>query len=165
VDLLPASIFYILSESFCQKKNSPPVTLESRGAIGGALPGKDSVVGPGALAFTPNLSASDLGHPPVIEGLHRPCQAVFFLLYLRTKIKNANLETRKPWKRRNIMPTIMPEGASVRKAIEWISQMREGGGKTPLMSLIDQACVRFSLGPKDCDFLHRFFREQEAKKT
>ena len=63
------------------------------------------------------------------------------------------------------MTTVMPEGASVRKAIEWISQTREGGGKASLMSLIDQACIRFNLGPKDCDFLHRFFTEQEAKKT
>jgi len=63
------------------------------------------------------------------------------------------------------MPTIMPEGASLRKAIQWISQMREGEGKTSLMSLIDKACMRFNLGPKDCDFLQRFFTEQEAKKT
>ncbi len=63
------------------------------------------------------------------------------------------------------MTTIMPEGASVRKAIQWISQMREGGGQASLMSLIDQASIRFNLGPKDCDFLHRFFSEQEGKKA
>ncbi len=63
------------------------------------------------------------------------------------------------------MTTIMPEGASVRKAIQWISQAREGGSKESLMSLIDQACMRFNLGPKDGDFLQRFFREQEAKKA
>jgi hypothetical protein len=63
------------------------------------------------------------------------------------------------------MTTIMPEGASVRKALQWISQMREEGAKVSLMSLIDQACMRFNLGPKDGDFLQRFFSEQEAKKT
>ncbi len=62
------------------------------------------------------------------------------------------------------MTTIMPEGASLRKAIQWISKVREEGGKASLMSLIDQACLRFNLGPKDCDFLQRFFSEQEAKK-
>ena len=104
-----------------------PVTLQWRGAIGGAPPGKDSVVGPGArpvragsigrdtpgqaelaelppqkagsvspalsirksvphdskrtglapgpwvpLAFTPNLSSSDLGHPLLTEWLPFP---------------------------------------------------------------------------------------------
>ena len=59
------------------------------------------------------------------------------------------------------MANIMPEGTSVRKAIQWISQMREGGGNPSLMGLIDQACMRFNLSPKDCDFLHRFFTEQD----
>jgi len=63
------------------------------------------------------------------------------------------------------MTTIMPEGASLRKAIQWISQMRDGGSKASLMSLIDQASMRFNLGPKDGEFLQRFFKEQEAKKT
>jgi hypothetical protein len=62
------------------------------------------------------------------------------------------------------MTTIMPGGTAIRKAIQWISQKREEGGKTSLMSLIDQACIRFNLAPKDCDFLHRFFSEQETKK-
>lgn len=63
------------------------------------------------------------------------------------------------------MTTIMPGGTAIRKAIQWISQKREEGGKTSLMSLIDQACIRFNLAPKDCDFLHRFFKEQETSST
>ena len=63
------------------------------------------------------------------------------------------------------MTPIVPEGTAVRKAIQWVSKMREEGGKASLMSLIDQACIRFNLAPKDCDFLHRFFSEQETKKT
>ncbi len=63
------------------------------------------------------------------------------------------------------MTTIMPGGTAIRKAIQWISQKREEGGKASLMSLIDQACIRFNLAPKDCDFLHRFFKEQETSST
>jgi hypothetical protein len=63
---------------------------------------------------------------------------------------------------RLIMDAMLPEGTSVRKAIKWISQMRTDQGKANLMTLIDQACVRFNLSPKDSDFLHRFFTAAEA---
>jgi hypothetical protein len=31
--------------------------------------------------------------------------------------------------------------------------------------LIDQACIRFNLSPKDCDFIHRFFAEGDKLKS
>jgi hypothetical protein len=62
------------------------------------------------------------------------------------------------------MPTIMPEGGAVRKAVQWISKMREEGAKDSLPTLIEQASIRFNLSPKDCDFLHRFFSEQQASE-
>jgi hypothetical protein len=60
------------------------------------------------------------------------------------------------------MTTDMPEGTAVRKAVQWISKMREGGAKESLAILMEQASVRFNLSPKDGDFLNRFFREQLA---
>jgi hypothetical protein len=60
------------------------------------------------------------------------------------------------------MSTVMPEGAALRKAVQWISKMREEGGKTSLAALIEQASIRFNLSPKDGDFLNRFFREQQT---
>jgi len=62
------------------------------------------------------------------------------------------------------MPTIMPEGVALRKAVQWVSKMREEGAKTPLATLIDQASIRFNLSPKDCDFLNRFFTELQASE-
>jgi len=59
------------------------------------------------------------------------------------------------------MTTVMPEGASVRKAVQWISKMREEGTTLSLPILIEQACMRFNLSPKDGDFLQRFFEEQK----
>jgi len=41
--------------------------------------------------------------------------------------------------------------------------MREEGN-APLPNLIDQACLRFNLSPKDADFLHRFFTEGANEK-
>ncbi len=61
------------------------------------------------------------------------------------------------------MSSIMPEGAAIRKAVQWISRMREEGD-TPLPNLIDQACVRFNLSPKDSEFLSRFFTEGASAK-
>jgi len=60
------------------------------------------------------------------------------------------------------MSSLLPESLNLRKAIQWISTMkREKGEAVPLFSLIDQACIRFNLAPKDCEFLHRFFGQQE----
>jgi hypothetical protein len=59
------------------------------------------------------------------------------------------------------MSSIMPEGTAIRKAVQWISKMREEGN-TPLPSLIEQASIRFNLSPKDSEFLSRFFTEAGA---
>jgi hypothetical protein len=61
------------------------------------------------------------------------------------------------------MSSIMPEGVAIRKAVQWISKLREEGN-IPLPNLIDQACVRFNLSPKDSEFLNRFFTEGTAVK-
>ena len=62
------------------------------------------------------------------------------------------------------MPTVMPEGAALRKAVQWISKTREEGSKAALLILIEQACIRFNLSPKDGEFLNRFFSEQQSNK-
>jgi hypothetical protein len=58
------------------------------------------------------------------------------------------------------MSSLMPEGAAIRKAVQWISKMRQEEN-TPLTTLIGEACVRFNLSPKDSEFLSRFFTEGE----
>ena len=63
------------------------------------------------------------------------------------------------------MATVMPEGAGVRKAVQWVSQMIEDGTKNPLPALIEQACVRFNLSPADSEFMSRFFRERQAGES
>jgi hypothetical protein len=62
------------------------------------------------------------------------------------------------------MPTVMPEGAALRKAVQWISKAREEGSQKALLILIEQACMRFNLSPKDGEFLNRFFTEQQNNK-
>ncbi len=59
------------------------------------------------------------------------------------------------------MTTIMPQSELTKKAINWICEQKEAVD-TPLSALIEQAAVRFNLGPKDVQFLERFFKEQES---
>lgn len=63
------------------------------------------------------------------------------------------------------MTTVMPEGGNVRKAVQWVSKMREEGAKDSLAILVEQASVRFNLSPKDGEFLNRFFSEQQAAES
>jgi hypothetical protein len=63
------------------------------------------------------------------------------------------------------MTTVMPEGGAVRRAVQWISKMREEGTKASLAILIEQASARFNLSPKDSEFLTRFFTEQQAAES
>lgn len=60
------------------------------------------------------------------------------------------------------MSAIEPPGEHLRKAVGWISaERREGGGKT-IDALIEEACLRFNLSPKDEAFLVSFFRDKDS---
>jgi hypothetical protein len=60
------------------------------------------------------------------------------------------------------MATIMPKGELARRAIAWISEQQQECDKK-LSLLIDDAAMRFNLGPKDVEFLIRFFEEQSKE--
>ena len=58
------------------------------------------------------------------------------------------------------MTTIQPEGEEIRKAIKWISEMRREEPGKPLAKLIEAACMKFDLSPKEAEFLARFCKEK-----
>ena len=58
------------------------------------------------------------------------------------------------------MATIMPQSELARKALVWISQERAESGK-PVSRLIEEACVRFNLGPKDAEYLQRSLADSD----
>ena len=61
------------------------------------------------------------------------------------------------------MATIMPQSELCRKAVTWIDeQLRDKPGANPA-KLVEEAAMRFNLGPKDCEFLTRFFKENKAE--
>lgn len=56
----------------------------------------------------------------------------------------------------------MPEGENLRKAIKWISDMRqEQKQPVPLATLVDEAALKFDLSPVDQEFLFNFFRKKD----
>lgn len=59
------------------------------------------------------------------------------------------------------MPTVMPEGEMVRKAMKWILEIRKDDAR-PMAALIDEASMRFNLGPKDCEALKRTLVNDDA---
>ena len=58
------------------------------------------------------------------------------------------------------MPTILPQSEMTRKAIAWISEIQEADPDKSIAVLIEEAAMRFNLGPKDVDFLNRFYKEK-----
>jgi hypothetical protein len=53
--------------------------------------------------------------------------------------------------------SILPEGEQLRKAIKWISDTRIEDPKAVLFGLIETACLKFDLTPKDSEVLMHFF--------
>ncbi len=60
--------------------------------------------------------------------------------------------------------SVLPEGEQLRKAVRWISEMREERKDAGLSTFINEACIKFDLSPADADFLIRFFSEEGTKK-
>ena len=59
------------------------------------------------------------------------------------------------------MSTIMPQSELTRKAVAWICEKREECETLSLAALLEEAAMRFNLGPKDVEFLHRFYKEKQ----
>ncbi|MBF0258831.1 MAG: hypothetical protein HQK62_08350 [Desulfamplus sp.] len=57
------------------------------------------------------------------------------------------------------MPTIQPQGESLRKAIQWISEERQAKPNQKPSTLAEQAAIKFDLTPDDSEFLLRFVKE------
>ena len=57
--------------------------------------------------------------------------------------------------------TIEPQGEDLRKAVKWISEERLDDPDKKTRQLIEAACLKFNLSPKDADFLARCLKEVE----
>jgi len=50
---------------------------------------------------------------------------------------------------------IQPDGENLRKAVTWVLEEKKFNSEKPLKELINGACLRFDLSPKDAEFLLR----------
>jgi hypothetical protein len=57
--------------------------------------------------------------------------------------------------------SIQPNGEDLRKAVKWISEERQFNPGIELQALVEEACMKFDLSPKDADFLLRHMLEKE----
>ena len=57
------------------------------------------------------------------------------------------------------MSTIKPQGEQLKKAVEYISEMRKKDPDVDLTRLVDDAALKYDLSPKDSEFLIRFVNE------
>ena len=57
------------------------------------------------------------------------------------------------------MAAIQPKGERVRQAVKWISENLKEDEKRPIYRLIQDASLRFTLSPKEEDFLRSFYEE------
>lgn len=53
--------------------------------------------------------------------------------------------------------SIQPEGEAVRKAVKYISEEKLAAPEVSIQMLIQKACIRFDLTPKDSAFLQQFY--------
>jgi hypothetical protein len=52
--------------------------------------------------------------------------------------------------------SIQPDGEDLRKAVKWISEERKYGPEKKPIKLIEEACLKFDLSPRDAEYLTNF---------
>ena len=58
------------------------------------------------------------------------------------------------------MPTVMPTGEDIRRAVKWISENLEENPSQSRIKIIEQAVFKFDLSPFDSEFLMNFFSDK-----
>ena len=59
------------------------------------------------------------------------------------------------------MTTLQPEGEDLRKAVKWISEEHMDKPDRNYRSIIDEACLKFNLSPKDAEYLLQMAKKAE----
>jgi hypothetical protein len=59
------------------------------------------------------------------------------------------------------MGTIQPEGENLRKAVKWLSDEHKYNPEKNYAKLIDEACLKFNLTPKEAEYLAKFINSEK----
>ena len=57
--------------------------------------------------------------------------------------------------------SIMPQGEDIRRAVKWISEMRQTEPQTAPRKLVELACIKFNLSPLDAQYLERWVQGEK----
>jgi hypothetical protein len=57
--------------------------------------------------------------------------------------------------------SIQPQGEDLRNAVKWVSEERKYNSEKEVKAIVQEACMKFDLSPKDADFLLRYLLEKE----
>jgi len=57
--------------------------------------------------------------------------------------------------------SIQPDGEEIRKAVKWVSEERKYNPDKTINTLVEEACLKFDLSPKEADFLARTLLGEE----
>lgn len=58
---------------------------------------------------------------------------------------------------------IQPQGESLRKAVQWVSEQRQDNPAKPVSTIAEAASLKYNLSPKDAGFLLRFVLEKDSE--
>jgi hypothetical protein len=58
------------------------------------------------------------------------------------------------------MSTVQPQGEDLRKAVKWISEERKYNPEAKPVKLVEEACLKFDLSPKDAEYLTKFILDK-----
>jgi hypothetical protein len=56
--------------------------------------------------------------------------------------------------------SILPQGEAIRKAVRWISEIRQTDPGADPDKLVEQACLKFNLSPLDAQYLSRWVKRE-----
>ena len=59
------------------------------------------------------------------------------------------------------MTTVQPDEEKIRRATKWLVEERKFSPDKPPTKLIEEACMKFDLSPKDAEFLQRFMKDEK----
>ena len=59
------------------------------------------------------------------------------------------------------MDTIFPQGESLRKAVQWISEQLKTDANQNKNNILNEAILRFDISPKDSEFLYNMYRNNQ----
>ena len=57
--------------------------------------------------------------------------------------------------------SVEPKGENLRKAVKWVSDERTYNPEKKIKKVVEEACVKYNLSPRDADFLIRKFIKQD----